>query len=264
VRRQPRASSSCIYSWSRSSELTNKPYSSAYVSEIVTIEVGEDKRAFQVHRGLLTFYSGYFKTALDGASGSSKTVPDEEIAEAQNGVIGLKFEEPAVFEEFVMWLYSHKPRVESTTKENAQQHYRSIVKLWIFADRRDIPLLMNEMIGNLQQAVASVWVVPVQVIQKVYEGTTEDSALRQMILHLFTSICGNAFVTHVTLEAGRYEEYYPKRFLLDWIKGMLRRGYDRRSLTQGEHENIDLCLAFHVHKEGVSCRMKGTKRCREE
>lgn len=111
---------------------------------MATIEVGdgEVKRTFYAHRGLLTFYSGYFKAALEGG-----------FAEAQSGVIKLETEEPSVFEAFITWLYTRKACAKVINPDTACEHYELVVKLWIFANRRDIPLLMNEMVDSLHRAV---------------------------------------------------------------------------------------------------------------
>jgi hypothetical protein len=125
-----------------------------------------------VHRGFLSFYSGYFQAALGG-----------NFAEAQSGIIKLETEEPAVFEEFVMWLYT-----KSTTRDNRFQHYESTTKLWIFADRRKIPLLMNEMIDSFKQSVLVGWtmnIMPNKVINNIYENTPESSRLRRMLTHMY-------------------------------------------------------------------------------
>jgi hypothetical protein len=222
---------------------TDKCYSPAYISEIVTIEVGENKRAFQVHRGLLTFYSGYFKGALDGDS-----------TEAQNGIMKLKIEEPAVLEEFVTWLYSHKLRTESVDEDNPDPHYEAITKLWIFADRRDIPLLMNEMIDNLQHSVVSAWTLPNLTLRGVYDNTTEQSTLRRMIVDMYAAISGP--IQQESLDD------FPKQFLFDWLN-KLARSTLHVLLTKESYRKIDMCSLFHVHERGVRCGRTGTKRTRD-
>lgn len=222
--------------------------SSAYTSKIVAIEVGTDehKRTFNAHHGLLTFYSGYFKSALDGG-----------FAEAQSGVIKLETEDSAVFEPFITWLYTHKAGLGEPTLKNATPYYMSIVKLWIFADRREIPLLMNEMVDLLQQIVVSVWSLPQCTLQEVYESTTDNSALRRMLVHLYQCI-------GASLKAGISNlETYPKDFLLDLVES-LSVPDSRKRLGKTEYEKVNMCGLFHVHEEGVSCPRKGTKRSKDE
>lgn len=224
--------------------IANRRYSSAYAREIVTVEVGssESTRAFHIHRGLLTFYSGYFKAALNG-----------RFVEAQSGVIKLDTEEPAVFEEFVKWLYTHKPRTEKITYENRKQHYLSIVKLWIFADRRDVPLLMNEMIDSFQHDVVRVWAMPRDVLKEVYENTIEGSTLRRMIVDMYKSISGPM--------RQEYLDDFPKQFLFDWLNSQFGSGVQKH-LSKEAYGKVDMCPFFHAHEEGVSCTRKEIKRYR--
>ncbi|EME45418.1 hypothetical protein DOTSEDRAFT_23444 [Dothistroma septosporum NZE10] len=47
-------------------------------------------RTFEVHEGVLSFYSGYFKTTL--------------ADKVHNGAIKLPDEDPTIFEAFSLWL----------------------------------------------------------------------------------------------------------------------------------------------------------------
>lgn len=220
---------------------TDVARSSVYTSKINTIEVGtgNDKRTFHAHHELLTFYSGYFRAALNGA-----------FAEAQSGVIKLESEEPAIFEEFVVWLYTKKTRMSQTKAEtNGRNHYFPCVKLWIFADRRNVPLLMNEMIDQFQKSVVWCWHLPNSVIREVYQNTTEDAALRRMIVDMYKCIAGKG------LTEREYEEF-PKRFLFELVESLVS-DKSRERINSKQYEKLDLCPHFHVHGEGVRCKRRG-------
>ena len=94
------------------------------------------------------------------------------------------------FAGFVEWLYTHKHRADAITELNDHDQSTSAVKLWIFADRRKIPLLMNEMVDSLQKSVVTAWVLPSHRINEVYENTTTGSTLRRMVVDMNASIAG--------------------------------------------------------------------------
>lgn len=126
----------------------------------------DKKQTFRTHKGLLSFYSGYFRAALGGA-----------WAESTSGAIKLETEDPLVFGGFVLWLYTNKITDESLASKSTV-----ITDLWLFADRRDIPLLMNEMIDALHLDMTVHWTMPTGRISKIYESTSSGSALRRMIM----------------------------------------------------------------------------------
>lgn len=64
--------------------------------------------------------------------------------------------------------------------------YDIIIDLWLFTDRRDIPLLVNEMIDALHRNIANQWNLPLDCLGKVCTNTTEESASRRMLMW---SIC---------------------------------------------------------------------------
>ena len=88
--------------------------------EIVEIKIAE--RSFKVHKGIISFYSGFFDRAFNG-----------EFAEGKNGVVTLQDEEIAVFERFIAWIYRVK------IEDNEPKNYWVLCKLWCFADRREVP-----------------------------------------------------------------------------------------------------------------------------
>lgn len=227
--------------------MTDKHYRSAYISAMATIEVGAGtkKQTFHVHRDLISFYSGYFKAALKGG-----------FAEAASGVIKLETEEPAVFEGFVKWLYTHKPRTDKITHADNMQYYMQIVKLWIFADRRGVPLLMNEMIDLFHQSVVEIWITPGNTIREVYDNTTENSTLRRLLVDVYTNLAGDKHVPFMTHNSG----VYTAEFYCDLVKSLITGDSRRPLLSAVQFRKVEMCPSFHVHEEGVKCTKKGIKR----
>lgn len=209
-------------------------YSSGY-GDIVTIEVGnqDNKQTFRVHKGFLSFYSGYFKAALEGA-----------WAESKSGIIKLETEDPLVFERFVHWLYTNK-----ITDDQRKSEFRIIIGLWLFADRRDIPLLMNEMIDALHKEIANSWLMPTDFLHKVYESTTKGSALRRMLMWTMSRIM------RADMFNGDYAERWPRTALLDMVKLVLAER-PAATMTQDQYKKVKMCPLYHVHEEGALCAEK--------
>lgn len=223
--------------------MADKDYSSAYMSETATIEVGigGNKQVYRVHRDLLSFYSGYFKAALYGG-----------FAEGETGVIKLETEEPAVIEGFVKWIYTGKARTDEIARDNSASYYISIVKLWLFADHREIPLLMNEMIDSLHQSVVTAWTLPDPTIEEVYANTTAGSALRRMVVDVFVSLAGKSVAESIVVDSKNYS----KEFLVDWIASMIAAHPRNPPLSKEQYKLVEICPRFHLHEEGAKCPKK--------
>lgn len=220
--------------------IADRHHSSAYIGEIATIEVGTgaNKKTFYVYRDFLSFYSGYFRAALNGG-----------FSETGSGVIQLESEEPAVFEGFVRWLYTSRAREDTITAQSAPEYFTSIVKLWLFADRREIPLLMNEMINSLHRSVVAVRVLPTNTLEEIYANTTGESALRRFVVDAYASL-GSGQLAESILEDNKE---YAKIFLVDWIKSLTATDPRRPPLSIEQYAKAEPCHFFHVHEEGVHC-----------
>jgi hypothetical protein len=225
--------------------LADQHHITAYTGDMAAIEVGTGpvERTFYAHCDLLSFYSGYFKASLNGG-----------LEETQSRVAKLDNEKPAVFEEFVMWLYTNKARTDETT---LGPFFRSVVKLCIFADRRVIPLLTNKMVDHLQQSVLIAWVVPTNTITEVYINTTEQSALRHMMVDINTSLASKELASIMTHDANDHLE----NFFVDLVKSLIASTSRKLLLSKEQYQQVEMCPSFHfhVHEEGVTCAKTGTK-----
>ena len=218
-----------------------------------TIEVGPEgnSRTFNVHRDLLSFYSGYFRHIFNSG-----------IVEPSGGIIRLYSEEPDVFESFVKWLYTRRAHEEQITEHNDYQYYMFFVKLWILAARHDVPLLMNEMVDSLHQSVVTMWSLPrEETIKEIHVNTPAGSILRRMVVDMFTSIGGPSMPD--ILKDHRDESI--SDFLLDLVKDYIADDERKPALGQKEYKALDICASFHVHdEEGVKCTKKRPRRSSDE
>ena len=218
-------------------------HSSAYGSQAtVIIGTDDDKRIFHVDHSLLTFYSGYFRAALSG-----------RWTAAEDDAIRLDTETPRTFERFA-WLYTRSITDDDDEKANCQL----IIDLWLFADRREIPLLMNEMLDALKDRIVTEKTIPTTLLGTTYERTMPGSALRRMIVHAITNTASERLMADDS-EKG----LWPHDALWDTAKELLR--FPRQQpVGIASYNAMDICPLFHTHEEGVRCVNKGTKRSSEE
>lgn len=81
-------------------------YRSEQFDTIIEVKVGANPAAsFFLHKGALSFYSRYFRGAINGS-----------FAEANSGIVNLSTEDPAVFKRFVAWLYTRKLELEESSE----------------------------------------------------------------------------------------------------------------------------------------------------
>ncbi|KAK5133208.1 hypothetical protein LTR08_008043 [Meristemomyces frigidus] len=139
--------------------------------DVVKVQVGQAPAAqtFTVHRGVASFYSGYFEAATKDC-----------FKEGQSGVIELPTEETEVFERYT--------REWDRPEDTEPSDFLAICKLWTFADRRQVPLLMDDMIDELHTEFLRMWCLPITELKFIYENTTDGSKLRKFILAKFTQM----------------------------------------------------------------------------
>ena len=205
------------------------------------VKVGEDlERSFTLHKGLLSFYSGYFNTALNG-----------EFSEAKSGIIELPTEEIETFERFVLWLYT------GHFERGIGWDYETITKLWLLGDRRGIPLLQNLALNEIREYHGSEWQVPTGVINLAYQESFAKSPLQRFLIYLISTYSAANIVLGPELKD--YNEW-GKEALWDLARAVWtawESGKVQNARSKDELAKSDLC-AYHVDEEGVQC-LKGIK-----
>jgi hypothetical protein len=143
----------------------------------VTIEVGEDKAKFHIHKTFLCDASTFFKAALKPGfkeSGSQKVELPEDTTET--------------FELFVSWLYTqeYKGMDENLFKTRGtadQAELERFMNLFIFADKVGAQGLKRQMVDkhfNICET-RGVYAFPgIQTITELYRQTTQTCALRRL------------------------------------------------------------------------------------
>lgn len=147
---------------------------------VIKIYVGPGRQEFRAYRELLCEVSSYFRGALLG-----------HLKEAQEKMIDLDEEDPAVFATFITWLYHRRlPSImscnESTGKEEAdrsrdERRQQHLAELWILGDRRGIPGLQNAAIAMLDLSIDMRRHLTTSIVTMAYEETPPKSKLREYL-----------------------------------------------------------------------------------
>ncbi|KAI9731797.1 MAG: hypothetical protein M1834_004586 [Cirrosporium novae-zelandiae] len=114
----------------------------ALLDTTVKIKVGLEQFCFEVHKGLLSHYSSYFRAALSGP-----------FKEGNEGVIILETEEVEVFRVFFKWLYKDVTTDCETTPSalDTDIEFLQLLKLYVFSDKRGIPRLGNAVLITMRE-----------------------------------------------------------------------------------------------------------------
>lgn len=204
---------------------------------IITVKVGPSKKSFHSHKGVLSFYSGYFAAALNG-----------NFAESKCGVVHLPDEDPKIFELLVNWLYTR--RLPDPPKSG--DLFTTLSELWILADRREIPMLANAVLNAIRDETTRLWKVPTVDLPKIYKDTMESSGLRRLAVHLIASTSGPRIITDENKAKWPVEAVWD---VLNFVWKMQKEG--AKSLDKKACAEMDMC-AFHMHEEGARCPKAGS------
>ncbi|KAK3696601.1 hypothetical protein LTR37_017854 [Vermiconidia calcicola] len=211
------------------------PRQATAFDDIAEVKVGSAPHTtcFRLHKGLLSFYSGYFAKALNGS-----------FVESRTGAITMTTEDPETFKLFQYWLYNRQ-FYSDKAHEVENTLWSTIIKLWIFGDAHEIPLLQNAALDLFREKIVQKWLVPTSEIRNIYNNTLPGSLLRKFMVEV-TAYTGYATVT---LAPGT-EDWWIHEALCDLLKVLWVPqpiNYSKEDL-----QKMDMCK-YHVHEEGVRC-----------
>lgn len=188
---------------------------------------------FEIYKGVLKFYSGYFQLAL-------KNIEEGRFVESVENMITLPDEELEVFKAFKTWLYTRKL---PEPNRGSSGIYLMLVKLWCFGDRRQIPLLQNECVRIITVGMKTFNIVPTASLEFIYEHTLVQSPIRRLIVYAATKISVPG-----SFEGENGDDWF-KESLLDLVKMKILQ---TRPPTWEEIEAKE--CEWHIHEEGVTCK----------
>lgn len=164
--------------------LSNRRQKEAYFSQtptrnlfktIVTILIGPERHAFQVHKEMLCQASPFFAAAFDN---------DYNFSEASSGSLEFPDVRAIDFEFFVQWLYRHDLAHEELDVPKAA--YFRLIRLYILADILRIEALRNDVIDMMIRMSEKWNSVPTpDDTFLLHEQVREKTALRKLVVDLF-------------------------------------------------------------------------------
>ena len=141
-------------------------------NDIVEVIVGESKKTFKVHSGLLSGKSEFFRAAFEG-----------KFREGQDQRIELPETSETTFRGLLLWCYTGQ--VLESSENPTDVPLRSLVSLYAFADFCGIPKLQDDTIDQIVNTLVAGRTMPPRI---VYECTRTGSPLRRLFIHYFTKV----------------------------------------------------------------------------
>ncbi|THY29895.1 hypothetical protein D6D01_03443 [Aureobasidium pullulans] len=117
--------------------------------DIVTIRFGKTKREFHIHKGVLSFWSDYYRGMLNGP-----------FKEAKEKAL-ISDEDPYIFAIFESFCYTNQLTDGAVTK-GTDLEFTTLVRLWIFGDKVIAPALQNMAMTALIEKSVTGNVVPIE------------------------------------------------------------------------------------------------------
>lgn len=203
----------------------------------MTVAIGPLKQAFSIHKGLLCYYSDYFRGAFEGS-----------FKEAVDGKIWLEKEDPAIFDIFNAFLYNRKLQ-NPDGLAGPGLSFGTLIDLWIFGDRFIVPLLQNFAIDSLRQKSDTKNSIPWKTqIRKIYDNTLQGAPLRKIMIDMmaYESCAG---------EKSRKEfvESWPVEALVDLAFTLsLKNAQEIGHIDLPEHKKSQVLLPHPQRRRAVS------------
>jgi hypothetical protein len=174
------------------------------IQVIVSTEPGAT--TFNIHKDLLTYHCEYFRTALK-----------ECWKPGADDTIHLPDEDAYIFSLFNYWMYTkrlyHKEHCidnKSAVIETIPLSFKHLFDTYVFADKRGIPELANDVIDTIFAQICQHRCIPDWELEYIYVNTPQGSALRRYVVDF-------ALATEKFDDIDEIADIYPKEFLVEVI-----------------------------------------------
>lgn len=144
-----------------------------------------------------------------------------------------------MFEAFKEWLYTQKFHdIESRLEDDNFEDWSMLRSLWVFGEKRIIPLLQNDAIDMiiLKQNVAKV--VPTQILNQFYSTACPGAALRRVVI----DSCASSKDVSQFVKPDRLDRWTTES-MADLVVAVHARK-PKRPLTKCD---------YHKHEDGYRC-----------
>ncbi|KAH7333112.1 hypothetical protein BKA65DRAFT_40143 [Rhexocercosporidium sp. MPI-PUGE-AT-0058] len=189
-------------------------------------------QSFPIHKNHICHYSAFFDAAFNG-----------NFAEAESQEVQLYEVMPETFGIFVNWLYTQ----EIMSEDGEAPDIRSLVHLWLLADRILVPSLQNQAIDLIEQTRQQKGNdrLPSELFPIIYENTNADSALRLYVVR----VCSAPYLAQI-----KNAKNYPPQLLLDIVNAIRERATGKDRLA-----SVPMTPYHVTEEEGEGDRAKRTK-----
>ncbi|CAD0023988.1 unnamed protein product [Aureobasidium pullulans] len=200
--------------------------------DIVTIRFEKTKREFHIHKGVLSFWSDYYRGMLNGPfrEAKEKTLTSDE--------------DPYIFAIFESFCYTNQLTDGAVTK-GTDLLFTTLVRLWIFGDRVIAPALQNMAMTALMEKSVTGNVVPLERVLYVYENTMPRSPLRRWLIDRI------AHTTCIQSWLSEHDTWWNEEILKDLL--VVSSGLNDLDREQNKLPAYRLGCYYHVQNEGKGC-----------
>ncbi|KAF2134244.1 hypothetical protein P153DRAFT_331219 [Dothidotthia symphoricarpi CBS 119687] len=205
--------------------------------KIVTMRVGQgqDKKEFQVHRGLLCHFSIWFDSQIRLSSTSEVELPDEK---------------PMVVETAIYWMYTNRFWAPGTSEDGEiPLELWRILALCFFASECGIGKLQNAALTLLHRKIVQDWKVSLSYIT-AYQRSEPGAPVRRVLVDFIAQTWGSS-----AIELRYYKDLMSSEFTVDLLlaledaKKAVGVGFNKAKWI--EDANRTFCKKYHVHDEEV-------------
>ncbi|KAF2034718.1 hypothetical protein EK21DRAFT_107845 [Setomelanomma holmii] len=197
---------------------------------------GTTKKEFQVHRGVLAYYSTHFQHTLANSYLREK--------------LKLPNDEPDVFEIVVYWMHSGRFWSPASAKDGKiPLSTDQILEVYFFAVDNDMRALQNATITLYYQELVHILAEPTAQIGRIYSETNTDAPLRSFVVDFMAKAWNFHFDKNK-------DTPLPNQFLIDVLKALKEikkvpgSGINRDRWMAEMNES--LCRKYHDHGVEVS------------
>jgi hypothetical protein len=142
---------------------------------MVTLYAGKSAELFKVHKEFACHYSPFLKAAFNSnfVEGQTQTYQCQDTSEVAVRLL-------------IHWFYTQtldtKP-FNANDRQAVLAEDRSLVKLWILADKMLIPRLQNLVVEKLVSLRSQANITLTHCIDYIYKHTAKGSPLPRLLLH---------------------------------------------------------------------------------
>ena len=164
--------------------------------------------------------------------------------------VELENEDPHIVSLMYYWLYSGSIRVGDGVESQG-----TLVKLWLFADRRGMPALQNYCLDALHQLVINSRTLDdAKIIRPIFESAPPSAGIRNWIANIYPRLADISCLTHHRPE----DSSYPSDFLYRLAQKLFELNAAGPQFPRSAIINLDTCQ-YHEHEEGKSCAVLSRK-----